>query len=181
MRKVYFGKNSPIKIPLSPARQKYDWDCGPSSLRSIFKSYDGHNDHDYCIDACNTRKHYGTTVNGIINASVEEGYKVKLFYDMTINQLRKEIEKIRPVICVISAWETSHYVTAIGYDKNNFYFVDPFLWNSIGYLPIEELKDRWISQAWNGKFYNRTGISIWKPNSKIISNWRSKPIKFIPQ
>ena len=54
---------------------------------------------------------------------------------MSYDDLEGFIDKKKPVICLIQAWngdsdydyskdwEDGHYVIAIGYDKNNIYFI----------------------------------------------------------
>lgn len=179
--RIFFGKNSPIKVPLNPTRAKYDYDCGPTSIRGIYKFHDKNYDHFYFIDICNTRRKYGTTINGMLKAIKEIEYKSKYFEDMSISELKNQLRLRRPVICLISAWNTGHYVVAIGYDKDNFYFMDSGLWNSIGFIPKKEFEERWYAIGWDNKLHKRIGISVWKPGKKNKQKKVSKSVKFIPQ
>jgi predicted double-glycine peptidase len=73
---------------------------------------------------------------------------------MRLDDLRDFIDKGEPVIVLIQAWaespvdysrdwEDGHYVVAIGYDRDNVYFMDPSTLGNYTYLPNREFFDRW--------------------------------------
>lgn len=63
-----------------------------------------------------------------------------------------------PVIVALQAWSDTavdwstewshgHYSVAVGYDQDNFYFMDPFLLGSYAFIPKAEFMNRWHQMA----------------------------------
>lgn len=76
---------------------------------------------------------------------------------MTLIQLESYLRRKKPVIIALQAWRdesqekesweniwnSGHYVVVVGFDKDNFYFMDPWFKGSWNYLPKRELVSRW--------------------------------------
>ncbi len=75
---------------------------------------------------------------------------------MTIQELKQNVDKGRPVLIMLQAWgkpenytkckrgcKDGHWLIAIGHDMKNIYFEDPVLNFSRGYIKIKELDLRW--------------------------------------
>ena len=80
---------------------------------------------------------------------------------MTVDGLLDEIDQGHPVICAIQAWgydeneeytmdldysdewECGHWVVAVGYNKDNIFFMDPSTAGNYTYIPKDKLVARW--------------------------------------
>lgn len=76
--------------------------------------------------------------------------------NISLDQLASCIDAGRPVICALQAWgnagdsgdysdiwDEGHYVIALGYDDENFFFMDPSTLGAYTYIPKKELTARW--------------------------------------
>lgn len=133
-------------------RQNFQYDCGASALQSIFAYYGIDIREEILMKKLKTTKRYGTKINNIKEVALGYGFKVDI-KEMDLDMLKNYIKQKTPVILLLQAWsdkkvnykknkDNGHYVVAIGYDKNNFYFEDPY---SVlrTYLSFEELNERW--------------------------------------
>ena len=126
-----------------------------------------------------TSPEYGTPVNNMVRFARAEGFDAKLHHGITRDKLEGILDAQHPVIIVIQAWagsegekidwknmwESGHYVVAIGYDANRVYFMDPFLVSSYGWIPWDELFDRWHDEGKDG-LIERGGIEM-IPNASM--------------
>lgn len=96
---------------------------------------------------------YGNAENSWFNAEFRQG--------MTIDDLKREIDNGHPVICAIQAWnwdedgyyridldyhdewECGHWAIAIGYNRDNIFFMDPSTAANYTYISNERLMERW--------------------------------------
>jgi len=160
-----------IKVPLLPIHQKYRYTCGVAALQSILVYY---NLYPYkqedLINKLMADTEVGTEPVNIVKYAKKMKLKVKEYHEMTSQQLRGQLNKQHPVICLIQAWGSpenyisgsdGHYIVAVGYDEENFYFVDPILEGVFGYLPAEEFERRWYFNDENQKL-KQYGIAIWQ-------------------
>ncbi|MBK7282920.1 C39 family peptidase [Candidatus Aalborgicola defluviihabitans] len=68
------------------------------------------------------------------------------------DELKGRIDSRIPVLLAIQAWatppvdwstfENGHYVVAVGYDNDHFYFMDPSTLGHYTYIPIPEFLER---------------------------------------
>lgn len=150
-----------VDVPLLPQRK--DFSCGACSLASVCLYYRLAHGHprrleDDFIKKVKADPEEGTTPEHLAAAAKEAGLIVVETGDgFTLDSLRHHLDAGRPVICDIQAWgqdsptleqsyandEDGHYVVAIGYDAQNFYFEDPCLPKSRGYLPSDVFDARW--------------------------------------
>ena len=165
-------KNDDIKIFLPLIRQKFNYTCGVAVLQSILVYYNLYFDlQQTLIKQLNADTITGTEPKNIIKFARKQSLKVKEFNDMTLDQLKAELDKKHPVICLIQAWGepteynkgySGHYVIAVGYNDKHFYFVDPALEGIMGQMTYKQLESRWFFSDGQTSL-NHYGISIWKP------------------
>jgi ATP-binding cassette subfamily B protein len=162
-------------------RQSNDYDCGATALQVIFAYFGIEKNVQEIIKLVKTTEN-GTSMIKMRSIVEKHGFKTKLG-EMTVEDIKKYLNKKIPVILLVQAWpykkiidwqnswSAGHYVVAIGYDKNKLYFEDP---SSIyrTYLSYKELKDRWHDIR-DGKKCVNYGLAIYgkKPiynQNKII-------------
>src|SRR5262245_25046895 len=173
-----------IKIELPNTGQTKDSTCGPAALLAICRYYGTGPRLERDIEA--DMKRIGaatpnTTDDGmdpiqLEKAAEEYGLRVKAYRGMTKKQLRKCLDRGRPVVVMIQAWPEKplenyrdvwtegHWVIAIGYDKKGFYFEDPSLYKSRGFIAADELDERWHDVEGPDGALQQTdhyGVAIW--------------------
>ena len=96
--------------------------------------------------------------------------------NMTLEQLKKNIDAKKPVIVLIQAWtekpvdyskdwEDGHYAVAIGYDDKKVYFMDPSTLGNYTYVPVQQFQDRWHDTDGSEKL-THFGMVVEKTSSK---------------
>jgi predicted double-glycine peptidase len=87
-----------------------------------------------------------------VSDTVEEGVPVD---GLTIKELAASIDAGKPVIVLVQAWsddehpdyrdnwKDGHFVVALGYDAEKFYFMDPSTWGNYVQVPRSEFLVRW--------------------------------------
>lgn len=146
-------KTNLLWVPM--ARQCTSYSCGVAVLRSIFGYY-GEEDvrEDNLVKILASGPKIGTDYKRIVEYSRSKGYKVEIYYAMTLQQLKKSIRAGKPVILPIQAWADTpinykddwndgHYVIAIGFDKQKIYFMDPSTFGYYTYIPTTNFLKRW--------------------------------------
>lgn len=165
-------KDNAIKIFLPLIRQRNNYTCGVAALQSIlvYFNINVEKQKDLMIKL-NANKEVGTEPEDIIRFARKQKLTVKEYHDMSLTELKGRLNKKHPVICLIQAWGqqeqylkgySGHYVVAVGYDKEHFYFVDPAMEGIMGYLPHDEFERRWYFSDRN-ETLNQYGIAMWKP------------------
>lgn len=150
-------------------RQTYEWDCGASAVQSILAYYNFDVREEVIIKLAGTNQN-GTMIKGI--KKVIKKYKLKTEAgQMTIEELKKYLDKKIPVILLLQAWtkqkkvdwkndwQDGHYVVAIGYDSKKIYFSDPSNFRTT-FLGYTELRHRWHDIDIKGKKYFNWGMAI---------------------
>lgn len=140
-----------IRLPLT--RQDTDYTCGVTALQSILGYYGIDKRLDELSAAAKANPEEGTSYKNIANYATSQGFDVNIRTNMTLDELKGYIDKRKPVLVLIQAWteshyaadrdEDGHYVVAIGYDKNNVYFMDPSTLGHYTYIPTTEFVSRW--------------------------------------
>lgn len=171
----------PNLIHVPTVRQGTNYTCGVASLQSILMYYG--------IDSREDKLSKSLNVNGdharadeIKSYSESIGFKVTQLHNMTAGELRKQIDKKNPVMICLQAWEdegttseqykniwdAGHWVVVIGYDKNNFYFMDPSTMGNYTYIPVNEFLVRWHDKEDGTDFrYIHFGMSFEAPNQAV--------------
>ncbi len=121
----------------------------------------------------------GTSIDSMVNTIKKYGLSCQS-KTMTIEELKGYIAKKIPVILLLQAWTNKkhinwqcdnsdeHYVVAIGYDKNNIYFEDPYSFERT-FLSCDELQNRWHDVDKNEKRYINHGIAVFGKKPKFNS------------
>ena len=163
-------------------RQTYEYDCGASALQSVLVYFGIKKREEILIKEAKTSKK-GTSVDNL--EKTLKKYKLKFdSMEMSIKDIKNYIEKGIPVILLVQAWGKSkkfawkndwkdeHYVVAIGYDKNKFYFEDPYTFERT-FLNSKDLIKRWHAKL-DGKKYFCRGIAVYGKKPKF------NPKKIVP-
>ncbi len=141
-----------IKVPLT--RQAKDYTCGVAATQSILGYYGDDYRQDVLEQDLKTTQD-GTSYKDIESFAISLGYSVDVFLDMTEEQLRSNLDQRMPVMLQIQAWadnlpadykndwDDGHWVIAVGYDSDNYYFMDPSTLGNYTYIPRTEFPDRW--------------------------------------
>ena len=132
-------------------------------MHAILTYYGIDTNENKILRIARTTPQNGTTIHGMVR--VAEHFKLKAKLEkLSISKLKKYIHKGIPVILLIQAWgrkgkglkddwKDGHYVVAIGYDKERFYFEDP---SSIlrTYISYRDLEERWHDQGKEKKYFH---------------------------
>lgn len=173
-----------IKVWLPEVQQKTHFSCGAAVVHSICSYYGlGLNSHYDYFSVLETDETYGTPPIKIVNYFKYVGLNCRMISNMSIESLCQELQKKKPVVLVLQAYGNSknykksgsgHYVVAIGYDKINIIFEDPYMNCSRGYIPKNELINRWHDIDYKGIKYQQTGIVAWKNQKPFYLNCAKK-------
>lgn len=169
-------------LNLPQLRQTFNYDCGAKALQSVLVYYGFEIREDHIIKKAGTHK-WGTPIKGIKKVIKEYGLKCTA-KEMTIDHLKRYIDKNIPVILVLQAWRNKkkigwekdwidgHYVVAIGYEKDKILFQDPSSFEHT-YLKYDELNKRWHDVDTKRKKYYHYGIAVYGKTPKY------KPTKLV--
>lgn len=142
-------------ILLPTVRQATDHTCGVASLQSILM-YDGIDcREDILAEKLHAKDHAG--IDDIERCMTDYGFKVTQYRKMSLDELKKLIDRRLPVLVCVQAWEPScvtaeqyrrewdsgHWVVVIGYDADNIYVMDPSTLGNYAYVPVGEFMARW--------------------------------------
>jgi len=149
-------KKQYIRINLPNVSQQYDWSCGAAVVLSLLLYYGKGPLNEEIVGKKLKMDETGTDPYQIKRVLKNYGLKFIEYRGMTIEQLRQNVDKGRPVLIMLQAWgkpekysrckngcKDGHWLIAIGYDKYNIYFEDPVLNISRGYIKVKELDARW--------------------------------------
>jgi len=156
------SEESVIKLIKFPEfRQTYTYDCGASSLLSVFCYYGIEIREEIILDKLKAKHtdivNCGIHTKAINDYAKEKGLQSQIKKGLTPEDLCKILDENIPVILRLQAWREQksprnwekdyidcHYVVAIGYTKNSIIFEDPSSFTRT-YLSFSELKKRWHS------------------------------------
>lgn len=165
-------KDNAIKVHLPLIRQRNNYTCGVAALQSVLTYFNINIDQQKeLMKQLEADRNVGTEPENIIKFAKKQKLIAKEYHKMTLPDVKFHLNKKRPIICLIQAWGkqeqyigggSGHYVTAVGYDKEHFYFVDPAMEGIMGYLPHEEFERRWYFSD-ETEVLHQYGIVIWKP------------------
>ncbi len=129
-----------IKVPR--LRQSTDYTCGVCALQAVLGYYGDDVREDELARMLKANHTDGTRYKEIAKYGQSHGYNVEIKKDAEVADLEAFLTSGRPVICLIQAWgedksgdgqkidyskrwQDGHYVVAVGFDKDNIYFMDP--------------------------------------------------------
>jgi predicted double-glycine peptidase len=172
-----------VQVPLPNVPQPDGISCGDATLLSILLYYGvGLQTIREIKRRVQTNKRDGTYYKRMVGYVDELGLQAHILKGMTTAQLERQLTRGRPVICSIQAYgnprdynrddkDNGHFVVAIGFDKNNFYFMDPSMpaWDRRrGWISRKEFERRWHDDEGIGgrkEIIRRLGIVIYpKPD-----------------
>jgi predicted double-glycine peptidase len=141
-----------IRLPLT--RQATDYTCGVAALQSVLAFWGDEHREDELSRLLKAGKVHGTAYRRMEKYARDHGYDVETRKNMSIDDLKHELDKRLPVIVLIQAWPTKpvdfsrdwvdgHYVVAIGYDGQIIYFMDPSTLGNYTYIPTQQFIERW--------------------------------------
>jgi len=175
-----------IKIWLPDVQQRTHFSCGAAVVHSICSYYGlGLPSHYDYFTHLETDEEYGTPPHKISNYLNQIGISAKVQSDMSVKDVCQNVQKGKPVILVLQAYgnpkayktdASGHYVVAIGYDKKNIIFEDPWLNCVRGYISKTELLTRWHDCDYNNNHYIKTGIICYKRSKSFYLNYAKKII-----
>lgn len=159
-------------MPYPFKRQVYSYDCGASCMETVltYFGYDEREDNIMKIAGTDNKK--GTSIEGLMKVAKKFGLKYKARENMTIDDVKKCINRRRPCITPIQAWISNkkknweddwlhgHYVVPIGYDNKNIYFEDPAS-DHRTFLSYEEMERRWHDKNAAGNKLIHFGIMFY--------------------
>lgn len=141
-----------IQVPLT--YQATSFSCGAAALQSVLYYYGLAIRERKMAEKLRTNSEIGTEYKNIIKIAQSFDFTAKAIFNTSLNELEKFIEGDIPVIVLIQAWADKnfsyenhwgdeHYVVAIGYDMDNFYFMDPYILGNYTYMPRGDFLLRW--------------------------------------
>jgi len=138
-------KKITIRIPLPKVAQKHSYDCGAAALKSVYEyeNPDDKNDISKYIKLLGSTEKSGTDTISLEQACALLNLKVFKHVNMSLKRLEKEIDTGSPVLCLIRSNDHGHFVIAVGTDKDNVYFEDPYKKKLNGFLKKQEFFERW--------------------------------------
>ena len=179
-----------MRLPIF--RQATNYTSGAACVMSVMRyaKYEFDIREDNLSRALGTTEENGTSWHSIVdylNAVRLDDQDTQYFTahkeeHMLIDTLIKELDQGHPVICAIQAWkwdedeeysmdldysdelECGHWAVAIGYNKDNIFFMDPSTSGNYTYIPKDKLVARWHDYACdsNNQRYDliQTGIIV---------------------
>lgn len=154
-------------LPLPLVRQEKSFSCGPASLLSVLKYWINYAGTEMSLYApLKTTKKSGTNPKNIVHVAKQMGLEAYYKEGVTIEELKETWVRGETVILDLQAWRTNktpwkylwkdgHYIVFTGLDEENLYAMDPSVDDEYGYMPLNELYDRWHD------FENENGV-IWR-------------------
>jgi predicted double-glycine peptidase len=182
-------------VPVPDVQQPDSYTCGVASFMAILSYYGvGTDDYDALAKALHATKKDGTDFREIVEYAHRVGLVAEARTGMTVEGLEDCLKAHQPVIVSIQAYEedgtkipkvyyreneNGHFVVAIGFDDDNFYFMDPSLTGRRGYLPKGEFKLRWHDNEGTRKHPNvleHLGIVVYSQKEAPSYPHRAKRI-----
>jgi predicted double-glycine peptidase len=148
-----------IKVPR--LRQATDYTCGVCALQAVLAYYGDDVREDVLARALKANTKDGTRYKEIADYSRKHGYTVEIKKEAETKDLEGMLKSGRPAICLIQAWadrkatapkgkvnyserwQDGHYVVAVGFDKDNFYFMDPSTVGTYTFIKRGDFAERW--------------------------------------
>ncbi len=151
-----------MKKKIEVVKQASQKDCGPASLLSIIKYYNGYVPLEKIkIDAKTDYK--GTTAYNLIKAGNNYGFDASGYKYDKDNFFNKNINL--PVICHVIVNGLNHFIVLYEYKNNNVIVMDPACGKKI--LSKETFIKEWTGTVLH--FYPRNKIVILKSDNKIFT------------
>lgn len=159
-------------------QQQTNFTCGASAMQAVLAYYGMEYGEDVLAKEMGSDPKNGTDHDRMVEFAKAKGLKAFVKSPVTFAEIVDSIEKGQPVIIELQAWlephvpkkwaeiwDAGHYMTVIGLDKDNLYFVDPSFQGRRGFIPCEEFVTRWHDLDWkNNKLWYAAIFFEGKPN-----------------
>ena len=176
-------RDGAIKVPIPNVQQMEEYTCGAAAFQAVCCYFGvGPSDADDYVELLKSDPKNGTKPEQIVNWARKFGLTAECAENMSDAELKAHLDAGRPVICSMQAYGSTpqrieqytakenghyldldgHYIVAIGYDNENFFFEDPSLAGRRGFIPIAEFGARWHEDDSGHKL--RLGIVISGPD-----------------
>ncbi|MDR1515986.1 MAG: C39 family peptidase [Synergistaceae bacterium] len=162
-----------ISLPL--VGQATFYTCGVAVLQSIL-FYNGIECRQDVLElAVGSSPTSGTGIKAMCQFLNDKGIKSELRENLTLRDVKESIDRRRVVVCLMQAWNDEpghdytdswgdgHYVTAVGYDNERVYFMDPYNIANYAYVGSRDFLSRWHGINQGVKYIN-AGIIVTNPN-----------------
>ena len=162
-----------ISLPL--VGQATFYTCGVAVLQSVL-FYNGIECRQDVLElAVGSSPSHGTGIKNMCAFLNDNGIKADLKQGITLEGLMENLDSGRVVICLMQAWNDEpghdysdtwsdgHYVTAIGYDDERVYFMDPYSIANYAYVEKGDFLNRWHGVNLGERYVN-AGIVVTSPN-----------------
>lgn len=143
-------------IAVPQVTQETDYTCGVAALQAILEYFGCHTEQMTLASQLHAAPLVGTSYRSIEKYCLAEGFDVKIYTGMTVEQLQQLVAQGQPVLCLIQArlgeetleewpqiWQNGHYVVAVGADAESFYFMDPSTGGRNRCIGRQEFSLRW--------------------------------------
>lgn len=165
-----------VQVPVPIIPQSFDFSCGSATTFSALSYWLGEN-----LGKIETESDLwaglqmdvedGAEAERIAAVARHFGLKADVAVNLTPRHLEAAIQRGTTTILCLQAWQEEpapyvydydhgHYILAVGYDAENFTFMDPALHTSYGWMPKGELPSRWHSPDSNNRPVQGLGIII---------------------
>lgn len=173
-------------LPVPLVRQAYPYTCGPAVLLSVLYYYDRHQGPESSLYASlAVTESDGTHPERLVATAKQHGLEAEFRHGATIAEIRSALQSGDPVILGIQAWVSDpgavnwsdtwhegHYVVAVGMDDQNIYVMDPSVAAAYGYIPLDELTNRWHDEAvMNGERVRFDRLAIFLTGKKSAQSY----------
>jgi predicted double-glycine peptidase len=179
-------KEEPIVLLDFPnQRQGTRYYCGVDCVETVLAYYDIDVREQDLATILDADPKNGTSIERMVKfISMQRGLQVEYRQNMTINDLKKYLNKKIPVIVMIQAWpskdvkdwedewNSGHYVVAIGYTDTKILFGDPATYYEVSYIENGEFMKRWHDED-RDKKYEQFGCAVFGRKPKYDKNkWK---------
>jgi predicted double-glycine peptidase len=166
-----------VTVPLDDTWQHSPSTCGASTLLAVLHYFGvGPTEEEDLLKVMRTTARNGTNPEHLERAVNYYELQFKAFQPMSTDDLKSMLDRGRPVVLMLQAWEQlkryrkvwndGHWVTAIGYNREGFFFEDPWIHNARAYLTADELADRWHDVGAVNKHVQHYGLVVWRERYK---------------
>ena len=181
----------PRLLPLPDVRQTTVYACGAAALQAVLAYYGIDARQDTLIAELGTNETVGTRWWEIVRDAEARGLRAEPRTGMAERDLEADLDRGVPVLLAVQAWadeppadaagwaartEDGHYVVAVGYDAERFYFEDPAMFG-VGYIGRAELEARWHDFDEFGTRLEHFGIAFTRPAGPDALAARVAPIE----
>jgi len=172
-------------------RQSTSHTCGVAAAMVLLNYWTGDADsrEDHVAEEMKTDSENGTDPTDIAAFLENRGLKVETKSQCTFADLEGSIDAGRPALLCLQAWQEpyswetdyaqawddGHYVIIVGYDPENFYFMDPSTFGFFTYIPRNKLMTRWHDISGKGVKYEQ-----WMLSCSRVEGAGFNPFHFMP-